>query len=247
MREQPKHEGAFLTQEQVDCLPEGTRVVITWSGGNGPHEYAIFHSPYAEHVCAASTGATRACQPSYSPIDQADPIGFVGLDKPFTRVTVVDPRWIIEDREEAHTDLDTALHEYIDAYLDRHPRVLPKSLFAFRARPMIASLDVDVIAEDIVAQLDDVYAANENFTTEVTEPMQRSTERFINEMLALYRVTRHEKTDDDAKVIDTAQWVREHAPYLYQCPACHGSGGGPEKRLECPHCKGKGTLPLRFE
>lgn len=31
----------FLTEEQVAELPEGTRVVITWSGGNGPHTYEV--------------------------------------------------------------------------------------------------------------------------------------------------------------------------------------------------------------
>ena len=30
-----------LTQKQVNNLTEGTRVLITWSGGNGPHEYII--------------------------------------------------------------------------------------------------------------------------------------------------------------------------------------------------------------
>lgn len=31
----------FLTQEQVNELPIGTRVEVVWSGGNGPHEYQI--------------------------------------------------------------------------------------------------------------------------------------------------------------------------------------------------------------
>ena len=31
----------LLTQEEVDTLPAGTKVIITWSGGNGPHEYTI--------------------------------------------------------------------------------------------------------------------------------------------------------------------------------------------------------------
>lgn len=29
----------FLTQEQVNALPAGVLVEITWSGGNGPHVY----------------------------------------------------------------------------------------------------------------------------------------------------------------------------------------------------------------
>lgn len=31
-----------LTQEECNELPEGTEVVVTWSGGNGPHEYRIY-------------------------------------------------------------------------------------------------------------------------------------------------------------------------------------------------------------
>lgn len=31
----------FLTQKEVDLLPVGTKVIITWSGGNGPHKYTI--------------------------------------------------------------------------------------------------------------------------------------------------------------------------------------------------------------
>ncbi len=31
----------LLTQNEVDNLPEGTKVIITWTGGNGPHEYMI--------------------------------------------------------------------------------------------------------------------------------------------------------------------------------------------------------------
>lgn len=33
--------GKLLTQDEVDGLPEGTPVLITWSGGNGPHRYTI--------------------------------------------------------------------------------------------------------------------------------------------------------------------------------------------------------------
>jgi hypothetical protein len=31
----------YLTQEDVDRLPIGTRVIVTWGGGNGPYEYTI--------------------------------------------------------------------------------------------------------------------------------------------------------------------------------------------------------------
>jgi hypothetical protein len=31
----------LLTQEEVDALPDGAEVIITWSGGNGPWIYKI--------------------------------------------------------------------------------------------------------------------------------------------------------------------------------------------------------------
>lgn len=34
-----KHE--LLSQAEVDELPDGARVIVIWSGGNGPHEYEI--------------------------------------------------------------------------------------------------------------------------------------------------------------------------------------------------------------
>lgn len=33
----------YLTREEVIALPDGTPVVITWPGGNGPHTYYIKH------------------------------------------------------------------------------------------------------------------------------------------------------------------------------------------------------------
>lgn len=37
------HKGPLLTQSEVDALPDGARVVVTWCGGNGPHEYTLRH------------------------------------------------------------------------------------------------------------------------------------------------------------------------------------------------------------
>jgi hypothetical protein len=34
----------LLSQEEVNLLPIGTKVIVTWTGGNGPHKYKI-----AEH------------------------------------------------------------------------------------------------------------------------------------------------------------------------------------------------------
>lgn len=35
------HLGEPLTAEQIRLLPDGTEVVVTWAGGNGPHAYRI--------------------------------------------------------------------------------------------------------------------------------------------------------------------------------------------------------------
>lgn len=35
------HEGQPLTEDDFDALPDRARVVVTWSGGNGPHEYLV--------------------------------------------------------------------------------------------------------------------------------------------------------------------------------------------------------------
>lgn len=32
-----------LTQTEVDALPDGTMIEVTWSGGNGPHIYTAEH------------------------------------------------------------------------------------------------------------------------------------------------------------------------------------------------------------
>lgn len=37
------HHGPRLTQEQLAALPTGTAIVVTWSGGNGPHKYELRH------------------------------------------------------------------------------------------------------------------------------------------------------------------------------------------------------------
>lgn len=35
------HTGPPLTVEEIKALPEGTEVVVTWSGGNGPWPYRV--------------------------------------------------------------------------------------------------------------------------------------------------------------------------------------------------------------
>lgn len=37
----PEEDARLLTKAQVDALADGARVMIKWSGGNGPWEYRI--------------------------------------------------------------------------------------------------------------------------------------------------------------------------------------------------------------
>ena len=39
-----------ITLKQFQKLPEGSKVTITWSGGNGPHEYEVFKTPSGENI-----------------------------------------------------------------------------------------------------------------------------------------------------------------------------------------------------
>lgn len=49
-----KHGPRLLTQDEFNALDVGTRVVITWSGGNGPHLYQVL----------AGTEGGRSVEPS---------------------------------------------------------------------------------------------------------------------------------------------------------------------------------------
>jgi len=69
----------YLSQEQVDLLPDGSLVIITWSGGNGPHEYVTKKYCDSVYVLSCVTGEINF---------GAGPVDFVGDKKPFTLVTL---------------------------------------------------------------------------------------------------------------------------------------------------------------
>ena len=72
-----------LTQQEAEHLPEGSKVRITWSGGNGPHNYVIhidkwgnpqiFYQPDNPHWFSRVDSVRNA---------------FIGLEKPFTILEV---------------------------------------------------------------------------------------------------------------------------------------------------------------
>jgi len=48
---EPEPEYPPLSTTEIQALPEGARVLVAWSGGNGPHEYRVhWHrgEPYAQ-------------------------------------------------------------------------------------------------------------------------------------------------------------------------------------------------------
>jgi hypothetical protein len=82
------HEGKLLTQEQVDELEEGTWVLITWSGGNGPHNYRI---------TVDNNGNRYACGADYfdtpeDPLRFYNPIDFVGHERFHTWASLTEPQ-----------------------------------------------------------------------------------------------------------------------------------------------------------
>jgi hypothetical protein len=78
--------GAPLSAEDAEHLPEGARVVVIWSGGNGPHEYVIAVDRY---------GRRYVVSPRYAddPDDRMrwhNPLTFVGVERFHTRA------WLVE-------------------------------------------------------------------------------------------------------------------------------------------------------
>lgn len=73
-------EAAPLTREQVGSLEIGSRVSVTWSGGNGPHEYRIL-----KKATDSEGKATAFVNNVYE-----DELNFIGDKAPFTVVRLLD-------------------------------------------------------------------------------------------------------------------------------------------------------------
>ena len=72
------HEGDPLTVEQIRALPKGAEVVVTWSGGNGPHRYHIAHRDAT--VYAAVRSPFLLVAPLLARPDQRIPLHRVTVD-----------------------------------------------------------------------------------------------------------------------------------------------------------------------
>jgi len=87
----PVHVPPYLTQEQVDALPDGTEIVVTWSGGNGPWKYTIkrvyFDGEYLYSVGCHSYPWERG----QGILRVVGDLEFIGDKKPHTLVTIAVP------------------------------------------------------------------------------------------------------------------------------------------------------------
>lgn len=75
----------YLTQTEVDNLPEEARIVVTWSGGNGPHTYLTRRRAGHPTTYAATV------RPSGRDAWWNRPLDFVGVGSYHTRVYRKDP------------------------------------------------------------------------------------------------------------------------------------------------------------
>jgi hypothetical protein len=74
-----------LTQQQAEDLPEGTKIRVTWSGGNGPHWYFIHVDKWGNRqVCFNGYKDTLGRFISVESVAGA----FIGLEKPATILEV---------------------------------------------------------------------------------------------------------------------------------------------------------------
>jgi hypothetical protein len=73
-----EHVGDPLTVEQIKGLAEGTRIVVTWSGGNGPWERIVTYEP-DDWRPLASSERTLDRTPLLWESDQINPVHRVTL------------------------------------------------------------------------------------------------------------------------------------------------------------------------
>jgi hypothetical protein len=57
------HEGTPLSVDEIKALPEGTEVIITWSGGNGPHRYRMVRDQWGT-LCTETMHAFAGERPT---------------------------------------------------------------------------------------------------------------------------------------------------------------------------------------
>jgi hypothetical protein len=72
---------SLLTEAEVAELVEGTRITITWSGGNGPHDYMVAVDKYGVRYAAINDDPD-------DPFRWYNRIDFVGSERFHTHVSL---------------------------------------------------------------------------------------------------------------------------------------------------------------
>ena len=69
----------LLTQEELNNLPDRTKIIVIWSGGNGPHEYVLRQTDHGLYV-----------EDSFleEPNWKGGSLDFVGTEKYHTKVRI---------------------------------------------------------------------------------------------------------------------------------------------------------------
>lgn len=73
-------DGQPMTRDEVAALQDGERIVVIWSGGNGPHEYVV------ERNASVFNDGVFAVRHHANGEKSMNRLDFIGVDKPFTRV-----------------------------------------------------------------------------------------------------------------------------------------------------------------
>lgn len=75
----PLPDGDPLTADEVAELPDGEPIVVTWTGGNGPHPYVVAVDRYGDRYAALNTNLDDRLR-------WYNRLSFVGQERFHTRV-----------------------------------------------------------------------------------------------------------------------------------------------------------------
>lgn len=82
--------GKPLTQAEVGQLPQGAEIVVTWSGGNGPHHYHVLIDKWGDRYAVGLKWvmecAFLSATPELSIWRLAHGLDGVGPTQPYTQV-----------------------------------------------------------------------------------------------------------------------------------------------------------------
>lgn len=71
----------YITEDDLEFLAEGKRILVTWVGGNGPHEYKLKRDSHSRPYAASLDNDVR--------MDFYNPLVFVGQKETNTHVQIL--------------------------------------------------------------------------------------------------------------------------------------------------------------